>query len=161
MLLNVGCGSFPNGDVNCDLFLDLGHMKGDKNKKIKVNIKKIKNFIKSDAQHLPFRSNVFDQVISSHVIEHVLNPVKMLDELVRVSNNKIIIECPHWLGDRMHKKNPYHINFFKSKWFKKYADTRNLFYYKSTEVIKRTKRDYILNFFGIQNQITVEFIKPT
>lgn len=38
----------------------------------------------ADAQQLPFRTDCFDRVICSEVIEHVLNPVALLAELARV-----------------------------------------------------------------------------
>ncbi|MBI4058507.1 methyltransferase domain-containing protein [Candidatus Gottesmanbacteria bacterium] len=41
-------------------------------------------FIMADAHALPFRSRMFDLVVCSETIEHVLNPKKVLQEMMRV-----------------------------------------------------------------------------
>lgn len=119
MKIDVGCGSFPSGDVNCDLFLvDIGHRTGSTTilgQPLKPQ--KIENFVLCDVQHLPFRDNTFDEAYSSHVIEHVKNPFLLLKEMIRVSRCKIVIFCPHRLGDRLQGKNPFHINFLNKSWF--------------------------------------------
>lgn len=118
--LDVGCGSFPSGDVNCDLFIkDIGHRTGST--KIMggtLEPKKIKNFLICDVQHLPFKNGVFGEVYSSHVIEHVDNPFLLLKEMVRVSNCKVVVYCPHKLGERLTVgNNSYHKGFFNKSWF--------------------------------------------
>lgn len=159
--LNVGCGTFPNGDINCDLFIkDIGHRDGCSTNRYDLHTKKIKNFVLCDGQKLPFKTNSFETVISSHTIEHVPNPIEFLNELVRVSKNTIVIKCPHWLGDRLNGKNTHHIHFFKSSFFKKYADKKGLFYYKTTNTIKRNKKTYIYSLLGIPNEIEIIYIKP-
>ena len=42
---------------------------------------------------LPFHDNTFDVVICSHVLEHVVDPVSLLRELLRISN-LVFIEVP-------------------------------------------------------------------
>ena len=37
-----------------------------------------------DAHSLPFKSNVFDSIICQAVLEHVKNPKKVVDEMLRV-----------------------------------------------------------------------------
>jgi ubiquinone/menaquinone biosynthesis C-methylase UbiE len=118
--LDVGCGGFPSGDVNCDLFIrDIGHRTGKTDiMGATLQPKKIKNFLICDVQYLPFKENVFTEVFSSHVIEHVDNPFLLLTELVRVSKCKVIIYCPHKLGERLTVgKNPFHKGFFNKSWF--------------------------------------------
>jgi len=78
-------------------------------------VKNIPNFIRADAQHLPFRDKVFDIAYSSHVIEHVANPLQMLRELIRVATRKVIVVCPHALGHE--KKKVLHKNHFRPRWF--------------------------------------------
>lgn len=53
-------------------------------KKIYPNIE----FKVADAQELPFKSNLFDVVLSSEVLEHVVDPKKTLLEIKRVLNPK-------------------------------------------------------------------------
>jgi ubiquinone/menaquinone biosynthesis C-methylase UbiE len=79
--LDVGCGHVPRGDVNVDLFVEATGHRVDKTRPL--DIRNIPNFVKADACHLPFRDNVFDEVISYHTIEHVLNPVLMIKEMIR------------------------------------------------------------------------------
>ena len=65
LILDVGCGSFPSGNVNCDLYIkDVGHRWQDGTE---INYKRIGNFVLCDVQHLPFRANIFSSVYSSHV----------------------------------------------------------------------------------------------
>ena len=68
-----------------------------------------------------------DVVYSSHLIEHVHDPVRLLDEMVRVSSYRLELFCPHWLGDKMSGKNPYHLSLFRVSWFEAYAKNRGLF----------------------------------
>jgi len=116
-ILNVGCGAFSYCDVNTDLFIG----KNIHSPQI-IKPKKLKNFVKSDGQYLPFKDNCFDLVYSGHVIEHVNNPFLFLKELIRVSKNRVLIKCPHRLGDKFYqlitrKKNKVHLHYFSKKWF--------------------------------------------
>lgn len=49
------------------------------------------NFVRCDAQGLPFRDKVFDGAYCNQVIEHVPSPVKMAKEMFRVSRKEIIL----------------------------------------------------------------------
>ena len=92
MILDVGCGVFPHGTVNCDCHIkDVGH----RGKEATINPKTIRNFVLCDGQYLPFKNNCFNLVYSSQVIEHVDNPELFLRELVRVSNSRIIQDYQH------------------------------------------------------------------
>ena len=84
MILDVGCGVKPKGDVNIDISYDynkLGYSRP------RINHKKVKNFILADGQFLPFKDAVFDKVVSYGVIAYVENPQKFLEELRRVLKN--------------------------------------------------------------------------
>lgn len=67
-------------------------------------------FIVADATSLPFSDNTFDVVVCTHTLEHVRNINKAIEELRRVSTEKLIIVVP--------KQRPYkytfdlHIHFF-------------------------------------------------
>jgi ubiquinone/menaquinone biosynthesis C-methylase UbiE len=117
--LDVGCGDKPSGSVNCDLFVSDG--KHRENKTV-LKPKNIPNFIVCDVKHLPFRSNCFDLVFSSHVIEHIPNPALMLSEMDRVSRNRVKVICPHGFGDRLARRDKkLHINSMSGAWFKQSA----------------------------------------
>ena len=88
MILDVGCGGDPRGDVNCDLLIRDSHEKWDQDPSW------IKNFVKADARALPFRSGCFDVVYCSHMLEHLEDPRSGLKELLRVANYKVIVVLP-------------------------------------------------------------------
>jgi ubiquinone/menaquinone biosynthesis C-methylase UbiE len=52
------------------------------------------NFIVGDIYKLPFSDNYFDCVISSEAIEHLKNPKRGIDELVRIAKKQVIITTP-------------------------------------------------------------------
>jgi len=49
----------------------------------------------AEADKLPFQRKSFDFVVSSHVIEHVFDPIQALQEWRRVARRYIVIICPH------------------------------------------------------------------
>lgn len=119
--LDVGCGVVGSGDVNCDLYIrDVGHRFDGS----VIDTKTISNFVCCDALNLPFKDCLFTVVNCSHVIEHVKNPFALMNELLRVCciGGKIIIRCPHLLGDRyphviFGRNAAFHFNKFNRKWF--------------------------------------------
>ena len=122
MKLDVGCGSYPEGDVNCDLYMeDVGHRVNYTYSPSQLLTKNMRNFVLADAQHLPFKDNAFTEVCSDHLIEHVPKPFQMLRELVRVCSEKAVVKCPHRYGDRVffwhNPADTLHCNFFSKKWF--------------------------------------------
>jgi len=110
MILDVGCGNQPHGDVNLDLY---PHANIHRN--IELNPKNIQNFIIGDARNLPFKSNTFSLVYCSHTLEHFNQPLKVLKELIRVSNKEIIIKIPHRFS--YPKLRHIHKSFFNVSWF--------------------------------------------
>lgn len=89
MILDVGCGNNPHGDVNIDI-RKLRH----------------KNFIRAEGSYLPFKASVFNIVYCFHVLEHSLEPTRIIEECKRVVNGSIIFKVPNnpiWdLNDRSH-----------------------------------------------------------
>ena len=112
MILDVGCGDRPRGTVNVDLNVgDSAHLY-----KRHSHLKAIQNFVCADAQHLPFRSNVFAKVLCWHTLEHLADPSLALKEMVRVANGTVQVVVPY----RYHEKIQ---NFFmpqRRMWAKKY-----------------------------------------
>jgi ubiquinone/menaquinone biosynthesis C-methylase UbiE len=88
MILDVGCGSNPRGDVNVDAMFIHDEWKGQ------VDCRLIPNFVKADAAHLPFREKCFQEVFSSHLLEHVKDEKAVLDEMRRVSEDVVRIVVP-------------------------------------------------------------------
>lgn len=71
-------------------------------------------FHEASIESLPFADNSFDTVVSTHTLEHVLDIVKAIAELRRVTKKRLIIVVP--------KQRPYrytfdlHLHFFPYKW---------------------------------------------
>lgn len=107
--LDVGCGNRDIATVKVDVAKQL------------VNHE---NFILADAQFLPFKNHVFTKVNCYHVIEHVANPYKLIDELVRVSRLIVEIRCPYRISG--YAKNREHIHYFNKSWFKQLLDSKGL-----------------------------------
>lgn len=115
--LDVGCGSRPTGDINVDCFTrGWNSQEGDQKQGEFMNPHLIPNFIVADAAFLPFKDECFEVVFSSHTIEHVKNPEKMLLELLRVSKCQVKVRYPHRKGSGA--KRPFHINYLDEDWFK-------------------------------------------
>lgn len=131
MMLDVGCGNLPKGDVNCDLYTARSaHRLGQL-----LCTGAAENFVQCDANHLPFRDGVFNQVFSGQVIEHVSDPYGMLREMKRVCRGKIIVETVHQLGENL-TLNPkrrrwirqHHINKFTFQSFQQVSQSLGLTY---------------------------------
>lgn len=117
MILDVGCGHRPVGDVNVDLFPHATkHRTLNNADDGPLDVTRIQNFVKADAAHLPFRDGAFTTVYSSHLIEHLADPTRMVKELLRVASYSVTIKCPHRLNPAM-KRNRFHKHSFNIKWF--------------------------------------------
>ena len=157
MILDLGCGNNPKGDVNLDLYVRGTSHRGWNDEAL--DTKRIPNFVRADVRiDLPFRNDVFDEVHAYQLIEHLPNPLRLLMEMKRVSRNKVIIECPHRLTcfqDAWSKK--YHISVMTVKYLAelfKAVNLRVLFCstitWKSypSEVVTLLKLPYVLRCVG-------------
>lgn len=62
----------------------------------------IPNFVRANAEKLPFKNQEFDTAVLAEILEHVDNPVKVIREALRVSR-RVIITVPNdalWDKDR-------------------------------------------------------------
>jgi len=110
MILDIGSGPHPMGDINLDLNSDS------------------KPDIVADGQNLPFIDNVFETVRASHTIEHLKNPIQFIKELYRVSNSRVLIICPHRYARSAKVKG--HIQFFNVTWFKRALENLGISSYR-------------------------------
>lgn len=113
MILDVGCGHNPQGDVNVDLFLYSNvHRVGD--------LKEIPNLVCADCHFLPFKDGSFKIVFCSHLLEHKgVQLVPLCKELLRVAKNKVIIQVPNMF--RKSKYNPAHDKIFSRDAFIRFS----------------------------------------
>ena len=51
--------------------------------------------IQCDAYNLPFRNGVFSTVYASHILEHLNEPIKAIEEMKKVSSKRVIIRIPN------------------------------------------------------------------
>lgn len=96
--LNLGCGTdIREGWINLDNFdsktLDVIH--------------NLETF------PYPFEDNYFDEIIAVNVLEHIENPVRVIEELHRITskNGKVTIRVPYYNSKDM-GTDPTHKNFF-------------------------------------------------
>ncbi len=96
--LNLGCGNdIKDGYVNCDNFesniIDVVH----------------------DLEKFPYpwEDNTFDEIILINVMEHLSEPIKVIEEIYRISKNngKIIVRVPYYNSQDMFT-DPTHKTFF-------------------------------------------------
>ena len=118
MKLDVGCSDAPQGDVNVDFRTTELR---DVYKTPLQTYRQIKNFVKADAQHLPFRAKIFSQSVSSHTIEHVAEPSLMIHEMKRVTKGIIKIITPFWFSYAYFSwlRHVDHKYWFMPSWFKR------------------------------------------
>lgn len=120
---------------------------------VKKNSKGI--FKKADLYNIPFEDNYFDMIISSDVIEHVVEAKKMLSEIKRIGkkNSIIIIGTPIRYTEIPRDKMHYY-EFFPQE----FKDLLNDFF-SDVKIIQSHKLRYLIlynqNFsiFGINKQV--------
>ena len=84
LVLDVGSGDKPHwrADVLLDRYVDAAHA-GQRSGRRAARI--TRPLFDADAAAMPFADQAFDYSICSHVLEHVVDPAAVIDELVRVS----------------------------------------------------------------------------
>lgn len=97
MKLNLGCGrDIMTGYINCDISKD-------------VNPDKIVNLEKG----LPFKDNSVEEIVASHVLEHVHNFVPLMHEFRRICKKGAIIKIKVPFYSSWGQFNdPTHVRFF-------------------------------------------------
>ena len=102
--LNIGCGKWnrESDEIGIDIEADC------------------KPTVRGDAQALPFKSETFEKVSAIHVLEHVPNIIKTVEEVWRVlkPNGKFLVRVPLFptLGSIC---DPTHVRYFvdDSLWY--------------------------------------------
>ena len=81
-----------------------------------VNRFKNVNFVRGDAENLPFKDNVFDAAISAGSIEYWPNPQKGIEEMARVTKKggRVVILAPRKPDNRVVRKFAESIMLFPS-----------------------------------------------
>ena len=88
-MVDLGCGNTPHpkAKVAVDKYIEPIHRKFGSNKKIEVSSieKRGISFVEADFENLPFADNEFDFAYSHHVVEHLDNPIKGMQEMMRIA----------------------------------------------------------------------------
>jgi len=98
--LNLGTGNdYRQGWVNVD-----------SNKEIKADV-----YHNLDSYPYPFKDEEFDYILSSHIIEHLDNPLKFTEELKRIlkKDGLICIIVPHYTNPMSYT--PFHKSYYSYK----------------------------------------------
>jgi len=106
IILDVGCGNSPVKKEDC---ITVGI---DSKRKTKASV------VCDLEYHLPFGSNVFDEIYCNNVLEHIFNIILLLEELYRIGKPKAIIKIisPHFSGMDTHQ-DMTHLRGFGSRSF--------------------------------------------
>jgi len=93
----------------------------------------------------PFKDNSFEEVYTSHVLEHVDDLIKTMKEIHRISKDKakIIIRVPHF-SCGVSYRDPTHKRFFSYFTFEYFSDKKDYYARKESNLFKINKRK--LNF---------------
>lgn len=150
--LDIGCRWDPKGDVNIDI-----------DKKTSLKKGKIKNFILADGQFLPFKNKSFSCVYSRHVLEHIENPLVMLEEIKRVCNGKLTLFIPsaHALDHDKHHLfswTPFTLKNLLNRIFEEeikiaYAERKSVIRRKVGRWLPYVWLNTFLSFFGVRPEI--------
>ena len=133
-VLDIGCGYTAN--ENATVVSDVQDLS---------NFYKNKQFVKITEKKLPFKDNVFDFVITSHVIEHVEDFQFFISEIERISK-KGYIELPTKLGDNLVFENSNdHL------WMFEYDDNSNI-------LLASKKQEFIEPFVSVSTAKKLEKI---
>lgn len=134
-VLDVGCGGypFPLANIYADLYTGKTIHRTEKLQKVAG-----KDVIVCDVEKMPFKDKEIDYVYCSHVLEHVNDPAKACDEIMRVGKRGYI-ETPTKTSDIM-------LNFLRLKQHKWFVVTsgNTLFFF---EYDKKEKIDMSMNNF--------------
>jgi ubiquinone/menaquinone biosynthesis C-methylase UbiE len=133
MILDVGCGDHPRGNVNVDLYRNSEEILKGKTVKTKADVIAF-------SECLPFRNKVFTVSYACSVLEHTTNPEKAFSELVRVTQNELRIMVPHRFS--RFAKMKAHKSYFTRTWWATSLNNLGLKF-----KIKQTTRKWGLLFY--------------
>jgi ubiquinone/menaquinone biosynthesis C-methylase UbiE len=88
----MGCGTWMLGEI-ASLAVGLDISKGAVSAAKRDFSKSNLEFIVGDANRLPFRSEYFDAIVLFETVEHVIDPVKVVEDCGRVMHERSVFIC--------------------------------------------------------------------
>lgn len=145
--LNLGCGNkILEGYINLDVIDYGGNLIHDLN-----------------SFPYPFEDNTFDEILASHILEHLQNFNKVITELYRISKPNAIINvyAPFFLntkyfGDPDHKI-PFSIRTFDNY---EYIENKKLKFYEKWKLNHRTNYETGAKFEILEKRFNVSNFAP-
>lgn len=102
--LSIGSGQDAVADVNVDLYVTK-----EERKQFVTPTDTTGNFVKADAHHLPFADNIFQKVVCSHALEHLLQPYLALKEMYRALKENGVLELSMPNAQLVTHEHPTHL----------------------------------------------------
>ena len=110
LVLDLGCG---NGKYAGSTYKSVGHEYLDENNTI-IGLDPLHStedrfpVVTAFGEHIPFQNTIFDGVVISSVLDHLVDPVVMLNEAKRVlkDDGKVFI----WSSVQENRENPHHMH---------------------------------------------------
>ena len=117
MIFHVSWGSRNIGNAYLDL--NLGR---SEHHKTEYEVKNIENYIDVSVTDLPFKNNVFTQLFSSQMLEHLTSSFNALNERKRVSKDIVVVID---LNNRVYSEHKKHLYSWSETIFR---NLMNLFF---------------------------------
>jgi len=91
----------------------------------------------------PFRDDAFDEVVAVHVIEHLPDTIRTMEELHRVTRPgaRILIEVPHYKHANAYR-DPTHVRFFSEKTFDYFGKDERSYYTSARFQVAKIEKFY-------------------
>ncbi len=125
--LNVGCGvDIKPGYVNAD----------------RVALRGVDVVCDFTHRPFPFRENSFDEIYMSHILEHLPDTIKTMEEVHRIAKpgSTVVVKVPHYKSSNAFK-DPTHVRFFHEETFDYFGkDPRSYYTHARFEVVSVEKQ---------------------
>jgi SAM-dependent methyltransferase len=91
----------------------------------------------------PFRDDSFDEVVAVHVLEHLPDTIRTMEELHRVTTAgaRILIEVPHYKHSNAFR-DPTHVRFFSEETFDYFGKDDRSYYTTARFDVTRLDKTY-------------------